>query len=114
MRSENLLAASGVVLSTVWEVKTVKSTHRLAAPAAGFLALSLVAAPLMAQGGGGLGQQPLQRGGPPKPETPYILITTFHSDDRKLGVDMAEDLRKRVSSEHSTTDLFVVQKKAID
>lgn len=92
----------------------MKSTHRLAAPAAGFLALSLAAAPLMAQGGGGLGQAPLQRGGPPNGDTPYILITTFHSDDRKLGVDMAEDLRKRVSSEHSMKELFVIQKKAID
>jgi tetratricopeptide (TPR) repeat protein len=111
---ENLMAASGVVLSNVWEVKTVKSTHRLAAPAAGLLALSLAAAPLMAQGGGGLGQQQPQRGGPPNNDTPYILVTTFHSDDRKLGVDLAEDLRKRVSQEHSARELFVIQKKAID
>ena len=111
---ENMMAASGVVLSNVWEVKTVKSTNRLAAAAAGFLALSLAASPLMAQGGGGLGQAPAQRGGPPNNDTPYILITTFHSDDRKLGVDLAEDLRKRVSSEHSARELFVIQKKAID
>src|SRR3954462_243526 len=103
------MAASGVVLSNVWEVETMKSTNRLAAPAAGFLALSLAAAPLMAQGGGGLGQQPQQRAAPPSNDTPYILITTFHSDDRKLGVDMAEDLRKRVSQEHSAKELFVVQ-----
>ena len=92
----------------------MKSTHRLAAPAAGFLALSLAAAPLMAQGGGGLGQQPAQRGGPPNPDTPKILITTFHSDDRKLGVEMAEDLRKRESQEHSAKELAVIQKKGID
>ena len=79
------MAASGVVLSNVWEVKTVKSTHRLAAPVAGLLALSFAAAPLMAQGGGGLGQAPLQRGGPPNGDTPYILITTFHSDDRNMS-----------------------------
>src|SRR3954471_17422596 len=105
------MAASGVVLSNVWEVETVKSTHRLAAPAACFLALSFAAAPLMAQGGGGLGQQPAQRGGPPNPDTPKILITTFHSEDRKLGVEMAEDLRKRESQEHSAKELSVIQKK---
>ena len=109
---ENMMAASGVVLSNVWEVKTVKSTNRLAAPAAGFLALSLAAAPLMAQGY--RAQQVDQRGGPPNNDTPYILITTFHSDDRKLGVEMAEDLRKRVSQEHSAKELFVIQKRAID
>lgn len=86
----------------------MKSTHRLAAPAAGFLALTLAAAPLMAQG-----QQPLQRGGPPTGDTPYILITTFHSDDRKLGVEMADELRKRVSQEHSAKELFVIQKTPI-
>jgi tetratricopeptide (TPR) repeat protein len=84
----------------------------LAAPAAGFLALSLAAAPLMAQGY--RAQQVDQRGGPPNGDTPYILITTFHSDDRKLGVEMAEDLRKRVSQEHSQKELFVIQKRAID
>ena len=90
----------------------MKSTTRLAAPAAGFLALSLAAAPLMAQGY--RAQQVDQRGGPPNGDTPYILITTFHSDDRKLGVEMAEDLRKRVSQEHSQKELFVIQKRAID
>lgn len=105
------MAASGVVLSNVWEVKTVKSSHRLAAPAAGFFALSFAAAPLMAQG---YGNQPLQRGGPPSGDTPYILITTFHSNDRKLGVEMAEDLRKRVSQENSAKELYVIQKKPID
>ena len=104
------MAASGVVLSNVWEVKTVKSSHRLAAPAAGFFALSFAAAPLMAQG---YGNQPLQRGGPPSGDTPYILITTFHSDDRKLGVEMADELRKRVSQEHSAKELFVIQKTPI-
>jgi tetratricopeptide (TPR) repeat protein len=83
----------------------------LAAPAAGFFVLSFAAAPLMAQG---YGNQPLQRGGPPNGETPYILITTFHSDDRKLGVEMAEDLRKRVSQENSAKELYVIQKKPID
>jgi tetratricopeptide (TPR) repeat protein len=86
------------------------STQRRAASAAGFLALSLAAAgPLLGQS-----QQPQQRGGPPKAETPYILITTFHSSDRELGSKLADELRKRVSQEHSASELFVVQKKAID
>jgi tetratricopeptide (TPR) repeat protein len=85
----------------------------LAAPAAGFLALTLAAAPLMAQG---YRPQPAdqQRGGPPKEDTPYILITTFHSDDRKLGVDMAEELRKRVAQENSAKELYVIPKRNID
>jgi tetratricopeptide (TPR) repeat protein len=96
-------------LINVWEVKTVKSTHRRAASAAGFLALSFAAAPLMGQG-----QQPQQRGGPPNNDTPYILITTFHSSDRQLGVDMGDELRKRVQQEHSAKELFVIQKNSIN
>ena len=42
------------------------------------------------------GQQPAQRGGAPKPETPYILITTFHSADRLLGVQMGDELREQL------------------
>jgi hypothetical protein len=85
----------------------------LAAAAAGFLALSLAAAPLMAQG---YRAQPadLQRGGPPREDTPYILITTFHSSDRKLGVDMAEELTKRVARENSAKELYVIPKNRID
>lgn len=100
----------GVILSNVWEVMTVKSTQRRAASAAGFLALSIAAAaPLMGQA-----QQPLQRGGPPSSDTPYILITTFHSSDRDLGVKMADELRRRVSSEHAAKELFVIQKNSIN
>ncbi len=86
------------------------STQRRAASAAGILALSLAgAAPLMAQS-----QAPLQRGGPPNSDTPYILITTFHSSDRDLGVKMADELRKRVSQEHGAKELFVIQKNSIN
>lgn len=86
----------------------MKSTHRLPAAAAGFLAFSFAAAPLMGQ------QQPQQRGGPPNNDTPYILITTFHSGDRKLGVEMGDELRKRVQQEHSAKELFVIQKNSIN
>jgi len=80
----------------------VKSTQRHAAAAAGFFALSLAGTAVLAQ------QQPAQRGGPPKEDTPYILVSTFHSNDRQLGVDMADELRKRLQSEHAARELYVI------
>jgi len=90
----------------------VKSTHRYAAAAASIFALSLMGAPAMAQRNPG--QEPAQRGGAPKQDTPYIIIATFHSDDRKLGVDAADEVRKRVASEHNAQELFVVTKHNIN
>ena len=90
----------------------MKSTHRYAAAAAGILALSLLGAPAFAQGRAG--QEPPQRGGQPKAETPYIIIATFRSDDRALGVLTADEVRKRVASEHSAQELFVVTKHNIN
>lgn len=81
--------------------------QRHAAAAAGYFALSLAGTAVFAQ------QQPAQRGGPPKEETPYILVATFHSTDRALGVDMADELRKRLQSEHSARDLYVIPKQNI-
>lgn len=78
----------------------MKSTHRHAAFAAGSLALSLVGAPLLAQ------QQ--QRGMPPNQDTPYILITAFHSPDRKLGAEMGDELRNRIINERSAKELYVI------
>ena len=85
----------------------MKSTQRRAALAAGFLALSLVGAPVVAQG-------PQQRGGPPNQDTPYILVGTFRSSDRKLGTDMGDELRGRLQSEHSAKELYVIPKVNID
>ena len=62
----------------------------------------------------GQGQQPAQRGGPPKNDTPYILITTFHSNDRQLGVQMGDELRKRVQQEHNAQELYAVPKNSIN
>jgi tetratricopeptide (TPR) repeat protein len=76
---------------------------------AGFLALSLSAAPLLAQR-----PAPAQRGGPPNADTPYILVTTFHSPDRKLGNEMADELRERIQSEHSAKDLYVIPQHSIE
>jgi len=89
----------------------VKSTHRYAAAAASIFALSLMGAPAMAQRNG---QEPPQRGGQPKQDTPYIIIATFRSDDRALGVQTADETRKRVSDEHNAQELFVVTKHNIN
>src|SRR4051812_43740125 len=101
-------ARRGVILFNVWEVNTVKSTQRRAATAAGFLALSLAGSSLLAQ------QVQVQRGGKPKEDTPYILITTFQSPDRQLGLQVGDELHKRVMNEHSATELYVVPKKSIN
>ena len=89
----------------------MKSTQRHAAAAVGILALSLMGAPASGQT---RPAEPPQRGGQPKQETPYILIATFRSDDRLLGVLAADEVRKRVASEHSAQELFVVTKHNIN
>jgi tetratricopeptide (TPR) repeat protein len=86
----------------------VKSSQRHTAVAVGSLALSLVGAPLLAQAN----QQ--QRGMPPNGDTPYILIATFHSSDRKLGADMADELRKRIAGERSAKELYVIPKTNVN
>src|SRR5438874_6933172 len=82
----------GARLFTDWEVRPVKSTQRHAAIAASVFALALAGIPavLPAQQ-----QQPQQRGGPPKQDTPKILIATFRSDDRLLGVQASDAVRRR-------------------
>jgi len=78
--------------------------------AVGFLALSLLSAPLAAQ----RVQEPPQRGGPPNQNTPYILVAAFHSTDRELGVTAADELRHRLQGEHSAKELYVVPKNSIN
>jgi tetratricopeptide (TPR) repeat protein len=89
----------------------VKSSQRHAAAAASFVALSLVSVPVFAQA---RNAEPPQRGGPPTEKTPYILVTTFSSADRKLGVEAANEMRHRLQSEHSAKELYVVPKGSID
>jgi len=89
----------------------VKSTQRHAAAAVSILALSLMGAPASGQT---RPAEPPQRGGQPKQDTPYILIATFRSNDRVLGVQAADEVRKRVASEHSAQELFVVTKHNIN
>jgi tetratricopeptide (TPR) repeat protein len=95
----------------VWEAKTVKSTQRRTALAAGIITLSALGAPLMAQA---RPQEPQQRGGPTTPETPYILVTTFASPDRQLGVQAAEELRKRLQLEHAAKELYVITRSYVN
>jgi tetratricopeptide (TPR) repeat protein len=85
----------------------VKSSQRQAATAAGFLALSLASSPVFAQA-------PAQRGGPPGQDTPYILVSTFQSADRKLGVDASDEVRKRIQGEHTAKELYVLPKANIN
>jgi tetratricopeptide (TPR) repeat protein len=87
----------------------VKSTQRPSGNGLVLLALSLAGTPLLAQAV----KQPDQRGGAPNPDTPYILVATFRGPDRALGVAMADALRKRLQSEHSTKELYVITKTNI-
>jgi tetratricopeptide (TPR) repeat protein len=97
-------------LVNVWEVMTVKSTQRYAVTVASLLGLMGIAAPLLAQPG----QQPAQRGGPPNPDTPQILIAVLQSSDRLLGVQVADEIRHRIQQEHSAKELYAVPKTSIN
>src|SRR5262245_37592326 len=97
-------STSRVLVFNVGEAKTVKSTQRRTALAAGIIALSALGAPLMAQP---RSQEPAQRGGQPNADTPSILVTTFQSSDRQLGVQAGDELRRRLQVEHSAKELFV-------
>ncbi len=91
----------------------MKSTQRHTATAMGILVLSLAGAlthaSLLAQG-----NQPAQRGMPPNPDTPRILVTVFQSTDHQLAVDGANELRHRLQQEHSAKDLYVNPKNDIE
>ena len=89
----------------------MKSTLGRAALAAGIVAGSSIAAPLVAQPRGG---EAPQRGGQPNPETPYILVTTFLSSDRQTGVQAGDELRRRIAMEKSAKELFVITKATIN
>ena len=55
-----------------------------------------------------------QRGGPPNVDTPRILVATFRSADRALGIQAGDALRRRLQDENSAKQLFVVPKSNID
>ena len=85
------------------------SLHRHVAAAAGFLALASGSTPLFGQT-----PVPAQRGGPPGPDTPYILVATFQSPDRQLGVQAADEVRKRIQDQHAAKELYAVPKLSIN
>jgi tetratricopeptide (TPR) repeat protein len=88
----------------------MKTSQRPGVKGLALLALSLTSTPLMAQGS----KQPEQRGGVPNGDTPHILVAAFRGPDRILGVTMADEVRKRLQSEHSTKELYVIPKTNID
>ncbi len=86
------------------------SLRRCAASAVSLLTI-LVAAPLSAQP---RAQQPAQRGGVPKQDTPYILVPVLASSDKLLGVATGDEIRSRFQGEHNAQELYVVTKQAIN
>lgn len=51
---------------------------------------------------------------PPNPNAPILVVVTFKSSDKKLGVDFAETVRDRISGDVSYRDLQVQSKANID
>jgi tetratricopeptide (TPR) repeat protein len=90
----------------------VKSTRRHAALAAGLFALVLVGGPAVA--GAQPGAQPMQRGGPPGADTPRILVSTFKSNEKDLGAQAADAVRRRLQDQNNGKQLWVVTKRDID
>lgn len=88
----------------------MKSTQRHTAAALGCLALSLAGTTMYAQGAA----VAAQRGGAPNNDTPKILVATFRSNDRALGVLMADETRKRIQSEHNAKELYAITKANIN
>ena len=77
------------------------------------LALSLATSPsLSAQQT--RGQERPQRGGLPNPDTPSILVSAFVASSRPLGLEVADELRSRIQSEHSAKELYATRKTTID
>ena len=83
--------------------------RRPSASVIALVALSTASTPMLAQ----TPRQPEQRGGVPNSDTPYIVVATFRSPDRALGLTMADELRKRLQSEKSTKELYVVPARSI-
>jgi tetratricopeptide (TPR) repeat protein len=50
----------------------------------------------------------------PNPDTPQLLVAVLASADRKLGIDAADEIRRRVQSEHSAKELYAIPKASID
>ena len=96
------------------EATSVRPIRSRAARTVGLVVLVLVGAPALVPAQPQQPQQPQQRGGPPNPDTPRILVATFRSDERQLGVQAADALRKRIQDENSAKQLFAVTKREVD
>jgi len=57
---------------------------------------------------------PSQRGGQPRAETPYVLVTAFHAANKVLAVEAADEFRTRLQGEHSAQELFVITKSTAE
>lgn len=75
----------------------------------GALILVLALHPLAAQR-----TAPAQRGGPPRPDTPQLLVNVLASSDPALGVAASEAIARRIQNQHSATDLYVVPRTAVE
>jgi tetratricopeptide (TPR) repeat protein len=76
-----------------------------------------ICALILALAGSSLAAQrpaPLQRGGNPKPETPQLVVNVLASSDPKVGLDAANAIQRRLESEHSATELYIVPRTKID
>lgn len=71
--------------------------------ATGVLILAFSFQPLAAQR-----IEPAQRGGPPRPDTPQLLVSVLASSDRHVGVEATDAIRKRIQDEHRAEQLYVV------
>jgi tetratricopeptide (TPR) repeat protein len=58
--------------------------------------------------------QPAQQGGAPNPDTPHLVVAVLASADRKLAGDVADEIRRRIQSEHSAKELYVTPRANID
>ena len=76
--------------------------------ALGCLVLTVATQPLAAQR-----PVPAQRGGAPKPDTPQLVVSTLASSDATIGVAAADAIRRRIQSEHTATDLYIVPAQKI-
>ncbi len=51
---------------------------------------------------------------PPNPDAPILVVVTFKSTDKKLGVDFAEQVRDKITGDVSYRDLQMMTKATID
>jgi tetratricopeptide (TPR) repeat protein len=91
----------------------VKSAQRHTAVNVGLLALVVAGSPAILPAQRTLPQPPAQRG-QRGPDTKTILLATFRSEDRQLGVQAGDEFRHRLQTENNARDLFVVTKDDIN